>query len=107
MKKGVLEKAAKNYRETTANQMYGDELGFIAGAKWQAEKDLELHEAEKDNKVFEKLIKTHEHIKSMMYTKEEVLEQLNLLYAMKNSTVDLYTDEEDFITLKWFEHFKK
>jgi hypothetical protein len=41
------------------------------------------------------------------YSEEEVLDQLNLLYAMKNSLVDTFTDEEDYITMKWFEQFKK
>jgi len=42
-----------------------------------------------------------------MYSEEEVLEQLNLLYGMKNSLVDTFTDENDYITMKWFEQFKK
>lgn len=39
------------------------------------------------------------------YTEEEVLEQLNLLYSMKNSLVDTFTDKNDRITKKWFEQF--
>ena len=35
----TIEEAAKSYRKTTPNQMYGDELGFIAGAKSDAAKD--------------------------------------------------------------------
>ena len=35
MKKETLEEAAEKYRKTTPNQMFGDELGFIDGAKWQ------------------------------------------------------------------------
>jgi hypothetical protein len=55
-----LEKAAKSYKKTTPNQMYGDELGFIAGAKWQAERmysEEDLREAFKQSrqcKIFEK-----------------------------------------------------
>jgi hypothetical protein len=41
------------------------------------------------------------------YSEEEVLGQLNLLHSMKNSTVDTFTDENDYITIKWFEQFKK
>ena len=41
-----------------------------------------------------------------MYSEEEVLFQLNLLYSMKNSLVDTFTDEEDRITMKWFNQFK-
>lgn len=36
------------------------------------------------------------------YSKEQLIEQLNLLYSMKNSTVDTFTDENDYITDKWF-----
>ena len=36
--KETLEEVAKKYRKTTPNQMFGDELGFIAGAKWQQER---------------------------------------------------------------------
>ena len=50
------------------------------GAKWQAEK---------------------------MYSEEEVKEQLNLILAMKNSLLDTFTDDNGFITEKWFEQFKK
>ena len=41
-----------------------------------------------------------------LFSKEEVLEQLNLLYSMKNSLVDTFTDKNDYITMKWFEQFK-
>jgi hypothetical protein len=41
-----LEKAAKSYRKTTPNQMYGDELGFISGAKWQQERSYSEEEVE-------------------------------------------------------------
>lgn len=58
---------------------------------WIYEKDYLVKFGEKELKT-EKL-----------YTKEEVLEQLNLLYSMKNSTVDTFTDEDDRITMKWFE----
>lgn len=33
MKIKTVEQLAKEYRKTTPNQMYGDELGFIAGYK--------------------------------------------------------------------------
>ena len=41
------------------------------------------------------------------YSEKEVLEQLNLLYSMKNSTVDTFTDDDDYITMKWFNENKK
>ena len=82
-KQETLEEAAENY----TNEFYSS-YAFknlvkpisIDGAKWQQER---------------------------MYSYEEVLEQLNLLYSMKNSLVDTFTDENDYITMKWFEQFKK
>ena len=50
-------------------------------------------------KFAQKQLKTEE----KFYTKEEVLEELNLLYSMKNSMVDTFTDKNDRITMKWFE----
>jgi hypothetical protein len=84
MEKETLEEAAKNESEYLTDyddkEMY--KKGFIEGAKWQQEQDKKF------------------------YSEEEVLDQLNLLYAMKNSLVDTFTDEEDYITMKWFEQFK-
>jgi hypothetical protein len=42
-----------------------------------------------------------------MYSKEEVLEQLNILMSLPSSTLDKFTDEKDNITMKWFKKFKK
>jgi hypothetical protein len=55
----------------------------------------------------EECMKSYDKIVGELYTEEEVLEQLNLLYSMKNALVDTFTDEKDFITIKWFEQFKK
>lgn len=52
---------------------------FIAGAKWQAKR---------------------------MYSKEEVLEHLNHLIMMSSSELDKFTDDEEMVTVKWFEQFK-
>lgn len=40
------------------------------------------------------------------YSAVEVLEHLNLLCRMKSSTVDTFTDKNDYITEKWFEQFR-
>jgi len=40
-----------------------------------------------------------------LYTKTELLEHLNLLYSMKNSMVDTFIDENNYITDKWFTQF--
>jgi hypothetical protein len=37
-KQETLEQAAKTYRKTIPNSTFGDELGFIDGAKWQQER---------------------------------------------------------------------
>ena len=53
---------------------------FVEGVKWQQERS---------------------------YSREEVLFQLNLLYSMKSSTLDTFTDEKDMITMNWFKQFKE
>ena len=42
-----------------------------------------------------------------MYSKEEVLEQLNILMSLPSSTLDKFTDDNGNITIKWFDQFKK
>jgi hypothetical protein len=79
-KQETLEEAAKIH--LNSGQIPNDYQSFITGAKWQQEQDKKF------------------------YSEEEVLDQLNLLYAMKNSLVDTFTDEEDYITMKWFEQIK-
>jgi len=56
---------------------------IVLGAKWQQEQDK--------NK----------------YSEEEVLEHLNRLLLMPNSELDTFTDDNEMITMKWFEQFKK
>lgn len=55
------------------------------------------------NEYAEIVLKT----KGKIYSKEDVLDQLNLMYSMKNSLLETFTDEEDYITMKWFDQFKK
>lgn len=77
----TLEEAAEKFAKKFGIEIDSTRYyAFINGAKWQQER---------------------------MYSYEEVLEQLNLLYGMKNSLVDTFTDENDYITMKWFEQFKK
>jgi len=42
-----------------------------------------------------------------MYSKEEVIEHLNLLIMMPSSKLDGFTNDEEMVTMKWFEQFKK
>jgi hypothetical protein len=37
-KQETLEEAAENYKKTTANKMAIEQIAFIAGAEWQAER---------------------------------------------------------------------
>ena len=41
------------------------------------------------------------------YSEEEVLEHLNHLIMMPSSKLDEFTDDEEMLTMKWFEQFKK
>jgi len=41
------------------------------------------------------------------YSEEEVLKHLNHLIMMKSSELDKFTDDEETVTMKWFEQFKK
>jgi hypothetical protein len=79
-----IEEAAENYSRITLNKngLMSDKQvnGFIAGAKWQSKR---------------------------MYSEEEVLEHLNHLIMMKSSELDRFTDDEEMVTMKWFERFKK
>jgi hypothetical protein len=77
MEKEPVEKAAKSW---VYNKPESNYYSFIAGAEWQAER---------------------------MYSQEEVLEHLNKLLLMPNSELDTFTDDNEMMTNKWFEHFKK
>ena len=53
------EQLAKEYRKTTSNQMYGDELGFIAGYDTAVEKVKEylFNTAESQDNITEEYLK--------------------------------------------------
>jgi hypothetical protein len=70
--KETLEEAAKKYRKTTPNQMFGDELGFIDGAKWQAERMY----SEEDMVNFALFLEIHLPMKPRK-THRQLLEQFN------------------------------
>ena len=84
LNKETLEEAAENfYPPITTDLICSPKLvrdAFIAGAKWQAER---------------------------MYSEEEVIEQLNHLIMMPSSKLDKFTNDEEMVTMKWFEQFKK
>jgi len=75
--KETLEEAATNYTIDFATMS-----AFKLGAKWQQEQDK--------NK----------------FSEEEVLEHLNYLMIMFSSKLDEFTDDEEMLTMKWFEQFK-
>jgi hypothetical protein len=41
------------------------------------------------------------------YSKEQVLEHLNILIMMPSTKLDEFTDDKEMVTIKWFEQFKK
>jgi hypothetical protein len=78
MNKETLEEAAERYKSLKLPDDLYD--GFIEGANWQANR---------------------------MYSQEEVLEQLNILMSLPSSTLDKFTDDEEMVTMKWFEQFER
>jgi hypothetical protein len=125
MKQETLEEAKQRYAEFTycyplervktfdkEAQMELLRRQFELGAKWQQEQDNKeiamwklAVEKQEARCIALKSLVTDALLKS--YDKKEVLEQLNLLYSMKNSMVDTFTDDDDYITMKWFEQFKE
>jgi hypothetical protein len=53
MNKETIEQAAKTYRKTIPNSTFGDELGFIDGAKWHAEQNKNKYSVEDLLSAFE------------------------------------------------------
>jgi hypothetical protein len=83
MGKETLEEAAiNNYKELYEGEPLTQDVpidAFKQGAKWQMERSC---------------------------SEEEVLEHLNYLNTMPSSKLDLYIDDDEMITAKWFEQFK-
>jgi hypothetical protein len=81
--KETLEEATNKYITNIGyksdKQYYKFEKLIQFGAKWQAER---------------------------MYSEEEVLEHLNHLIMMPSSKLDKFTNDEEMVTMKWFEQFK-
>jgi hypothetical protein len=93
-----IEEAAKRFwKESKANPI---EMA-IFGAEWQQEQDLNLVQSYLSANLqnIELLEKS--------YSEEEVLKYLNHLIMMKSSELDKFTDDEETVTMKWFEQFKK
>jgi hypothetical protein len=67
---------------------------FIAGAKSNAARDywFKIFQQEQDKNK---------------YSEEEVLEHLNHLIMMPSSKLDKFTNDEEMVTMKWFNQFKK
>ena len=122
MKKETLEEAAKNYgwrikRNSFSDKVKANELAesaqqdFITGAKWQAEgislMEIELNHTKTLLESCEKALDDRDKKAQRMYSKEEVLEHLNHLIMMSSSELDKFTDDEEMVTIKWFEQFKK
>jgi len=52
-------------------------------------------------------INGYNHATKELYSEEEVLKHLNILYSMKNSTLDTFVDKNGMITNEWFNLNKK
>jgi hypothetical protein len=74
--------------------------GFIAGANWQQEQS-------KRNRLMMDEVAHWDFNIQRNYSKEEVLEHLNHLIMMPSSKLDKFTNDEEMVTMKWFEQFKK
>ena len=55
----------------------------------------------------EELNQAKEIEKQQGYSEEEVLEHLNHLIMMPSSKLDEFTNDEEMVTMKWFEQFKQ
>jgi hypothetical protein len=102
-KQETLEEAAKKYGwrikiNTFSDKVKANELAesaqqdFIEGAKSNAAKDYWF-------KIFQQ--------DKNKYSDEEVLEHLNHLIMMPSSKLDKFTNDEEMVTMKWFNQFKK
>jgi hypothetical protein len=93
-KKETLEEYAERIAENFKNVDFkaGVIYGIIEGAKSNAAKDYWF-------KIFQQ--------DKNKYSEEEVIEQLNHLMTMPSSKLDEFTDDEEMLTVKWFEQFKK
>ena len=83
------------------NKQYRDE--WIEGAKWQQEQE-KITTDDAYNEGFENG-KHWQQEKS--YSEEEVLEHINHAMMLPSSELDKFTDDEEMVTMKWFEQFKK
>jgi hypothetical protein len=64
----------------------------------------------KSNKVkFDELMEQAKQMEKEQrgYSKEQVLEHLNILIMMPSTKLDEFTDDKEMVTIKWFEQFKK
>jgi len=93
-KQETIEEAAKTYRKTIPNSTYGDELGFIDGAKWQAEQNKNKY-SEEEMVNFAEFVATYADKNrnvngEMLHAKSK--------YDGAERTIDLLE--------KWFEQYK-
>jgi hypothetical protein len=92
----TLEEAAERIAENFKNVDFkaGVIYGIIEGAKSEAARDYwfkQFQQEQDKNK----------------YSEEEVLKHLNHLIMMPSSKLDKFTNDEEMVTMKWFEQFKE
>jgi len=114
MKQETLEEAAENYtKDGTKHFMEKTnvELGFIAGAKWQAERmglmEIELRHTKTLLASCEKALEDRDKQAERMYSEEELKSAFkigfNIGYGSPVSELDLKQQHCD----RWFKQFKK
>lgn len=102
MKNKTVEEQAKEFRKTTANQMYGDELGFLAGFRAK-QKDTDKIILDSLNKLRSNLA-DEEKVKLTKVISQDKIEllkaQINVLLEIQNKIGGRHTSQNKKNKLK-------
>jgi hypothetical protein len=98
-KQETLEEAAETELYKTINKI-------IDGGK-DLPKGTNVSRGQAVDYAFEIALKIAKWQQERSYSKKEVLKHLNHLIMMSSSELDKFTDEEEMVTIKWFDQFKK
>lgn len=96
-----LEEKVELYAENYARQMWREYYDN------EYDTGMDLTYGEVCKKDFLAGVEYQKQQNKKLYGEEEILEHLNHLVRMPSSKLDLYTDDSEGITIKWFEQFKK
>ena len=92
-------------QEKIKKQETPEEVGFYHQKLFNYLSDLGVTALESEMLEIEEIV-LEMHKVQQMYSKEEVLEHLNYLIMMPSSKLDKFTDDDEMVTMKWFEQFK-